>query len=212
MDLHHNYRCVKSVNNIDLSSFVSGEIAWDFRTELGEYVDMLNSFLTFRVRIEQRIAGGVTTLQPVTVANQPAFVAFLCKNPLGALFSGGRLSINDKNISNVSQFSSANTLILSVFDTPSVECSIDGSNTIVPLSLDDITSNVGVAENDNSTFTGLTKYASKSRGMYKYFNENALCDLIFGGNVDPASYNFRDIHIRSVLNRVMVIEISYATS
>ena len=61
-------------------------------------------------------SGTVTCLKPITctTADFADFIPYSEKNPLCSLFSTGRLSVNDKEISNLNDIASTNTLIRSV--------------------------------------------------------------------------------------------------
>ena len=142
----YNYRQVKSVNSVSLTNF-SGEISFEFKTDQLEYIDLMNSYLSVRLRIEQNAAANlgannITCLRPLSIpAGAPAttndFVPYLSKNFLCGLFSTGKMSINDVVVSTISDVQSVNTLIRSVFDTPEIEGSIDSTNPVRPMRLED---------------------------------------------------------------------------
>jgi hypothetical protein len=205
MDYSRYYKQVKSVNNVNITNFTS-EIGFEFKTDMNEYIDTLKSFLSVRLRIVQNASAtanqNVTSLKPIPMGDQTIpfvasandFIPYLCKNPVSALFSTGRLSVNDKTISNLSDLSSTNTLIRSVFDSTLTESSINSTNSIVPLSIEDslvsqvpttqtlytgqaaygVNANILPIDPTNIQYTGHSKYAYNRMGPFKYCVENVL--------------------------------------
>ena len=141
MSFSRFYKKVKSTNNVSLNSFVS-EIPFEFKTGMLEYIDPLKSFLSIRLVIGMNInnasatytSGTVSCIKPIqcTTAGVGDFIPYLTKNPLCGLFNTGRLSVNDKAISNLNDIPSTNTLIRSVFDSQIMENTINGTNAIYP--------------------------------------------------------------------------------
>ena len=191
----YNYKQVKSSNSVNFTNFGS-EISFDFKTDQLEYVDLLNSYLSVRLRIEQNATGNVganniTCLKPLslpsgapTVTND--FIPYLSKNYLCGLFTTGKMTINDMVVSTISDIHSVNTLIRSVFDTLKIENTIDNTNQIKPLRIEDTiqpTANfVTYGQNAAQKFTvacyytGKSKYAWDNMGMFKYYVENT-CNM-----------------------------------
>ena len=137
---------VKSANNVAINNFVS-EIPFEFKTGMLEYVDPLKTFMSVRLVIGMNVTAGnldytrgtVTCLKPIpcSTANVGDFIPYLAKNHLCGLFNSGRLSVNDKTISNLNDIASTNTLIRSVFDSQIMENTINGTNAIYPQGIED---------------------------------------------------------------------------
>ena len=76
-----------------------------------EYIDPLKTFTSIRLVIGMNntaaaadyTSGAVSCIRPIqcTTANVGDFIPYLAKNPLCGLFNTGRLSVNDKTISNL---------------------------------------------------------------------------------------------------------------
>ena len=191
----YNYKQVKSSNSVNFTNFGS-EITFDFKTDQLEHVDLLNSYLSVRLRIEQNATGApgqanITCLRPLSLpsgadATTNDFIPYLSKNYLCGLFTTGKMTINDMVVSTISDIHSVNTLIRSVFDTPEIENTIDSTNPIKPLRIEDTiqpSANFGTYGQDaaqNFTiacpYTGKSKYAWDNMGMFKYYIENT-CNM-----------------------------------
>ena len=182
---------VKSANNVAINNFVS-EIPSEFKTGMLEYMDPLKSFLSIRLVIGMNVTAGnleytsgtVTCLKPIqcTTAGCGDFIPYLAKNPLCGLFNTGRLSVNDKTISNLNDIASTNTRIRSVFDSQIMENTINGTNAIYPQGIEDriikqspLGQNLaGIYDDAPKIYTGRSAYAWKCMGPFKYNIKNTL--------------------------------------
>ena len=151
-----------------------------------EYIDPLKSFLSIRLVIGMNntaasatyTSGTVSCIKPIqcTTAAVGDFIPYLAKNPLCGLFNTGRLSVNDKTISNLNDIASTNTLIRSVFDSQIMENTINGTNAIYPQGIEDhiikplsfIQNIVNVYDDAPIKYTGRSAYAWKCMGPFKY--------------------------------------------
>ena len=143
----YNYHLIKSANSVTYNNFAS-EITFEFKTDQLQYVDLLNSYLSIRLRIEQNATANlgqanITCLKPLPiVSGVPAttsndFIPYLSKNFLAGLFSTGKMSINDKVISTINDIQSVQTLYKSAFDTKTIYETIESTNPIRPLTIED---------------------------------------------------------------------------
>ena len=191
MSFSRFYKKVKSTNNVSINNFVS-EIPFEFKTGMLEYIDPLKTFMSIRLVIginntaaaADYTSTAVTCLRPIpcSTANVGDFIPYLSKNPLCGLFNTGRLSVNDKTISNLNDIASTNTLIRSVFDSQIMENTINGTNPIYPQGIEDriikAAGNgqiIGGAYDDAPIiYTGRSAYAWKNMGPFKYNIENTL--------------------------------------
>ena len=193
----YNYHLIKSANSVTYNNFAS-EITFEFKTDQLQYVDLLNSYLSIRLRIEQNATANlgqanITCLKPLPiVSGVPAttsndFIPYLSESFLAGLFSTGKMSINDKVISTVNDIQSVQTLYKSAFDTKTIYETIESTNPIRPLTIEDTIQPIatygtyGMTTNAQDftklcPYSGKSKYAWDSMGFFKYAVENT-CNM-----------------------------------
>ena len=81
-------------------------------------------------------AGNNTPLKPISDGNGN-LTCYPCisKNPISTLFTTAKCLVNDKLVSNMNELPATNTLFKTVYDTRSMQETIESTNAIIPQSL-----------------------------------------------------------------------------
>lgn len=208
MPYSYNYYQKIPTKSVQFSNF-TGAIDFEFSTNQLEYCDLLEFYGQIRPRIEQNITNvdgtNITSLLPVsnpprsTVTGTPVtghdLIPYLAKNYINGMFTNANMYLNDKMASTVTDIPVSDTLIRSAFESKSIMESIDSTNPINPMSIEDtVVPVLDVANNEYQTYgfsnkaavsndtlqnftkicpyTGRNLYAWNNMGAFKYNIEN----------------------------------------
>jgi len=148
----YEYTIVKSPQAVSYSNF-TGQIPFIVKTPSNKWIRPRDCYLAVKVRVDEFIGGNHTAL--ATAGNCTPYIS---KNPVSLLFSTGKVLVNDKLISNMNELPATNTLFKSVFDTRSMQQTIDSTCPIIPQSLAVTRAN----------------YATANQNVLNTFNETTL--------------------------------------
>ena len=148
----YEYTIVKSPQAISYSNF-TGQIPFIVKSPNRKWIRPRDCYLAVKLRIDQFIGGVHSAL--ATAGN---CTPYLSKNPVSLLFSTGKVLVNDKLISNMNELSATNTLFKSIFDTKSMQQTVDSTSPVIPQSLAVTRAN----------------YATANQGIFSTFNESTL--------------------------------------
>ena len=135
--IKHSYFSYQSNKNISWSNFTS-QFSIKFTVPANEWVRTRQSYLAVKMKVAQTNAESVESpLKPVVDANgNVTCYPYLNKNPLCALFRSVEMRVKNLSISNIDQFTTSNTIVRQLIDTPEMFNSFDKNNKIraIPLS------------------------------------------------------------------------------
>ena len=133
----YEYVVCKSSQSVQWSGNFNGQIPFTFKMPTNKWCIPRQCYLAVKLRVDQRdAAGNSTCLKPVSDANGNfTCYPYISKNPISTLFTTGKILINDKLISNMNELPATNTLFKSIYDTRSMQQTIESTNAIIPQSL-----------------------------------------------------------------------------
>ena len=153
----YEYVICKSSQSVQWTAF-SGQIPFIFKTPNRKWCKPRECFLAVKLKVDQvdglaTTAGNHGPLRAIT-----GCTPYLSKNPVSTLFTTAKCLVNDKLISNMNELSATNTIFRTVYDTESMQRTIESSNPVIPQS---------IAETR-------AVYASRNQGLFNTFQENTL--------------------------------------
>ena len=133
----YEYVICKSSQSVQWSGNFTGQIPFTFKTPNKKWCKPRECYLAVKLRVDQRDAtGNSTCLKPISDANGNfTCYPYISKNPVSTLFTTGKVLINDKLISNMNELSATNTLFKSIYDTRTMQTTIESTCPIIPQSL-----------------------------------------------------------------------------
>ena len=133
----YEYVICKSSQSVQWSGNFTGQIPFTFKTPNKKWCKPRECYLAVKLRVDQRDATGNSTyLKPISDANGNfTCYPYISKNPVSTLFTTGKVLINDKLISNMNELSATNTLFKSIYDTRTMQTTIESTCPIIPQSL-----------------------------------------------------------------------------
>ena len=136
----YEYVICKSSQAVQWSGNFSGQIPFMFKTPTGKWCKPRECYLAVKLRVDQWDGtpgtAGHTPLKPISDANGNfTCYPYLSKNPVSTLFTTAKCLVNDKLISNMNEVPATNTLFKSIYDTRSMQETIESTNPIIPQSL-----------------------------------------------------------------------------
>jgi len=122
---------------VQWSGNFTGQIPFTFKTPNRKWCKPRECYLAVKLRVDQLDgAGNHTALKPISDANGNfTCYPYMSKNAVSTLFTTGKVLINDKLISNMNELSATNTLFKTIYDTRSMQETIESTNPIIPQSL-----------------------------------------------------------------------------
>ena len=132
----YEYVVCKSSQSVQWSGNFTGQIPFTFKTPTGKWIKPRECYLAVKLRVDQRDgAMNSTPLKPISDGNGN-FVCYpyISKNPVSTLFTTAKCLVNDKLISNMNELPATNTLFKSIYDTRSMQETIESTNPIIPQS------------------------------------------------------------------------------
>ena len=133
----YEYVVCKSSQSVQWSGGFTGQIPFSFKTPNNKWCKPRECYLAVKLRVDQRdAAGNKSCLKPISDANGNfTCYPYISKNPISTLFTTGKVLVNDKLISNMNELSATNTLFKSIYDTRSMQQTIESTNAIIPQSI-----------------------------------------------------------------------------
>ena len=133
----YEYVICKSSQAVQWSGNFSGQIPFIFKTPTGKWCKPRECYLAVKLRVDQWDGtpgqAGHTPLKPIADANGNfTCYPYLSKNTVSTLFTTAKNLINDKLISNMNEVPATNTLFKSIYDTRSMQETIESTNPIIP--------------------------------------------------------------------------------
>jgi len=128
----YEYRQVRSSQAVQWSGNFNSTIPFVYKTETNRWVNPRECYLAVKLRIVQTdAAGNQLTMRPISDANGNLICyPYIVKNPVATLFSTAKCLINDKLISNMNEVSATNTLYKTLYDTKTMQETIESTNPI----------------------------------------------------------------------------------
>ena len=126
----YEYVICKSSQSVQWSGNFTGQIPFTLKTPNRKWCKPRECYLAVKLRVDQLDgAGNHTPLKPFSGANGN-FTCFpyLSKNPVSTLFTTGKVLVNDKLISNMNELSATNTLFKTIYETRSMQETIESTN------------------------------------------------------------------------------------
>ena len=132
----YEYVICKSSQSVQWSGNFTGQIPFIFKTPNKKWCKPRECYLAVKIRIDQLDGeGNHTALKPISDANGNfTCYPYISKNPLSTLFTTAKCLINDKLISNMNELPATNTLFKTIYDTRSMQETIESTCPIIPQS------------------------------------------------------------------------------
>ncbi len=132
----YEYVICKSSQSVQWSGNFTGQIPFIFKTPNRKWCKPRECYLAVKLRVDQLDgAGNHTALKPINDGNGNfTCYPYVSKNAVSTLFTTGKVLINDKLISNMNELSATNTLFKTIYDTRSMQETIESTNPIIPQS------------------------------------------------------------------------------
>ena len=133
----YEYKQTRSSQAVQWSGNFNSTIPFIFKTDTNRWVKPRECYLAVKLRIVQTNAAlDQLTLRPISDANgNITCYPYIVKNPLGVLWNQAKCLINDKLISNMNEVSATNTLYKTIYDTRTMQETIESTNPIFCQSL-----------------------------------------------------------------------------
>ena len=132
----YEYVICKSSQSVQWSGNFTGQIPFTFKTPNRKWCKPRECYLAVKLRVDQRDGAlNKSSLKPISDGNGNfTCYPYLSKNPVSTLFTTGKVLVNDKLISNMNELSATNTLFKTIYDTRSMQETIESTNPIIPQS------------------------------------------------------------------------------
>jgi len=132
----YEYVICKSSQSVQWSGNFTGQIPFIFKTPTGKWCKPRECYLAVKLRVDQLDgSGNHTPLKPISDGNGNfTCYPYISKNPVSTLFTTAKCLVNDKLISNMNEVPATNTLFRSIYDTRSMQETIESTNPIIPQS------------------------------------------------------------------------------
>ena len=128
----YEYKQTRSSQAVQWSGNFNSTIPFIFKTDTNRWVKPRECYLAVKLRIVQTNAAlDQLTLRPISDANgNITCYPYIVKNPLGTLWNQAKCLINDRLISNMNEVSATNTLYKTIYDTRTMQETIESTNPI----------------------------------------------------------------------------------
>ena len=150
----YEYVVCKSTQSVQWGAF-AGQIPFTFKTPTDRWCKPRESYLAVKLRAIYNDGTNQVPIKTIGTTCIPYFV----KNPVSVMFTTGKVLVQDSLISNMNELSATNTLFKTIYDTKSMQETIESTCPIIPQAINE-------ARN---------VYASKCQLMFDKANENTLC-------------------------------------
>ena len=135
----YEYSICKSSQAVQWSGNFTGQIPFVFKAPTGKWIKPRECYMAVKLRIDQwdGVAGDAhhTPLKPISDGNGNfTCYPYISKNCISTLFSTAKCLVNDKLVSNMNELPATNTLFKTIYDTRSMQDTIESTNPIIPQS------------------------------------------------------------------------------
>ena len=132
----YEYMICKSSQAVQWSGNFTGQIPFVFKVPTGKWIKPRECYMAVKLRIDQLDgAGNHTPLKPISDGNgNITCYPYISKNPISTLFTTAKCLVNDKLVSNMNELPATNTLFKTIYDTRSMQDTIESTNPIIPQS------------------------------------------------------------------------------